>query len=61
MKTNLNTLTIKQAQEKMEAGEITSVELTQACLDRIKSIDDQVKACLTVVEKDHQVFLISVV
>ncbi len=48
----LNQLTIKEAQEKLEKGEITSVELTHACLDRIKEIDDRVKACLTVCEKE---------
>ncbi|NTU98966.1 Asp-tRNA(Asn)/Glu-tRNA(Gln) amidotransferase subunit GatA, partial [Candidatus Falkowbacteria bacterium] len=44
----LNELTIKEAQDKMEAGEITSVELTEACLKRIDEVDERVKACLTV-------------
>jgi len=47
----LNHLTIKEAQEKLRSGEITSVELTRACLDRIKSVDDKIKACLTVCEE----------
>ncbi|MCK5319783.1 Asp-tRNA(Asn)/Glu-tRNA(Gln) amidotransferase subunit GatA [Candidatus Parcubacteria bacterium] len=48
----LNKLTIKQAQEKLETGDISSVDLTRACLDRIKKVDDKVKACLTVCEKE---------
>ncbi len=48
----MNKLTIKQAQAKMEAGEISSVDLTKACLVRIKEIDGDVKACLTVCETD---------
>lgn len=48
----LNQLTIKQAIEKLDAGEITSVKLTQACLDRIKEIDGKVKALLTVCESE---------
>ena len=44
----LNQLTIKQASEKLDKGEITSVELTEACLKRIHEVDDKVKACLTV-------------
>ena len=48
----LNELKIKQAQEKLVNREISSVELTQACLDRIKAVDDKVKACLTVCEKE---------
>lgn len=48
----LNKLTIKQAQKKLENNEITSVELTKACLERIKEVDNKVKACLTVCEKE---------
>ena len=48
----LNKLTIKQAQKKLENGEITSVELTKACLERIKEVDEKIKACLAVCEKD---------
>jgi aspartyl-tRNA(Asn)/glutamyl-tRNA(Gln) amidotransferase subunit A len=44
----LNQLTIKQAQKKLQKGEISSVDLTRACLERIKEIDGQVRACLTV-------------
>jgi aspartyl-tRNA(Asn)/glutamyl-tRNA(Gln) amidotransferase subunit A len=48
----LNQLTIKQASEKLAKGEITSLELTNACLARVKEVDDKVKACLTVCEKE---------
>ncbi len=48
----LNELTIKQASEKLAKGEINSVELTKACLGRIKEVDGKVKACLTVCEKE---------
>ncbi|MCK5510844.1 Asp-tRNA(Asn)/Glu-tRNA(Gln) amidotransferase subunit GatA [Candidatus Parcubacteria bacterium] len=48
----LNNLTIKQAQAKLISGEISAVELTQACLDRIKAVDGQVKACLVVCKKE---------
>jgi aspartyl-tRNA(Asn)/glutamyl-tRNA(Gln) amidotransferase subunit A len=48
----LNQLTIKQAIEKLDAGEITAVALTRACLDRIKEVDDKIKACLTVCESE---------
>lgn len=48
----LNQLTIKQALNKLNKGEITSVELTKACLARIKEVDNKIKACLTVCEKE---------
>lgn len=47
-----NELTIKQAREKLDNGEITSVELTKACLARIKKINKKLNACLTVCEKE---------
>ncbi|MFH1427065.1 MAG: Asp-tRNA(Asn)/Glu-tRNA(Gln) amidotransferase subunit GatA [Patescibacteria group bacterium] len=47
----LNELTIKQASGKLAKGEITSVELTKACLKRIKEVDNKIKACLAVCEK----------
>jgi len=49
---NLNELTIKQASEMLDKGEVTSVELTKACLARIKEVDDKIKACLTVCEEE---------
>jgi len=48
----LNRLTIKQASDKLAKGEISSVELTKACLERIKQVDNKIKACLTVCEKE---------
>ncbi len=47
----LNQLTIKEAIEKLDSKEITSIELTRACLARIKEVDDKIKACLTVCEE----------
>lgn len=41
-------LTISQALEKMAAGELTSVELTQAYLDRIEAVDSHVSAFITI-------------
>lgn len=46
----LNTLTIAEARKKLDAGEITSVDLTQACLDAIKKTDHTTKAFLEVWE-----------
>jgi len=46
--TELIKLTISEALAKLEAGEITSVALTQAHLDQIERLDDQIKAFLTV-------------
>ena len=48
----LNTLTIKQAGQMLANKEITSVELTKACLKRIKEVDEKIKACLTVCERE---------
>ncbi|MFA6307162.1 MAG: Asp-tRNA(Asn)/Glu-tRNA(Gln) amidotransferase subunit GatA [Patescibacteria group bacterium] len=48
----LNTLTIKQAGEMLAKKEITSVDLTKACLKQIKETDGKIKACLTVCEKE---------
>jgi len=46
----LNELTIKQASTKLRKKEITSVELTRACLYRIEKNNKQINACLTVCE-----------
>jgi len=48
----LNELTVKEALAKMEAGEITSVQLVEACLARINEVDGRIKACLTVAQKE---------
>ncbi|PLX27387.1 Asp-tRNA(Asn)/Glu-tRNA(Gln) amidotransferase GatCAB subunit A [Candidatus Parcubacteria bacterium] len=47
----LNELNIREAQAKLVAGEITSVDLTKACLERIKEVDEKVHACLNVYEE----------
>lgn len=44
----LTDLTLSQAQDQLRSGAITSVELTQAYLDRIQAVDPQVRAYLTV-------------
>ena len=41
-------LTIHEAQELLRRGEISAVELTQAVIERIVEVDNQVKAYLTV-------------
>jgi len=48
---DLNELTIVQARTKLDSKEITATELTQACLDRINKVNDQLKACLTICDK----------
>jgi len=48
----LNKLTIKEAGELLRDKKITSVELTTACLNRIKSLDDKIQACLCVCETE---------
>ncbi len=48
----LNQLTIKEAIEKLDAGEITSVDLTRACLDRIKELNAKLNTLLTVCEEE---------
>ena len=59
----LHELTITQARQLLRSGDISSVELTQACLDRIRAVDHRVRAYLTVTdelsliqarEADHQ-------
>ncbi len=49
---NLFDLTIDEAQLKLAAGEITSVDLTKSVLERIESVDDKVKAFLKVLKDD---------
>jgi len=41
-------LTIGQALQKMEQGELSAVELTKSCLDRIDAIDKELAAFVTV-------------
>ena len=44
----LNELTILQASKGLQKKDFSSVELTRACLDRIKNTDDEVKSFITV-------------
>jgi aspartyl-tRNA(Asn)/glutamyl-tRNA(Gln) amidotransferase subunit A len=48
---NLNELTIKEAQEGLWSKKFTAVELTQACLDRIKERNADINAFITVCEE----------
>jgi len=47
---NLNDLNIKQARAKLDSGDISSRELTEACLTQIKKLDSEINACLLVDE-----------
>jgi aspartyl-tRNA(Asn)/glutamyl-tRNA(Gln) amidotransferase subunit A len=47
----LHELTIHQAHQLLHSGQVSSVELTQACLDRIQAVDSQVRAYLTVTDE----------
>jgi len=42
----INQLTIKQAKEKLSNKEISSLELVEACINRIENTDDKLKAFL---------------
>jgi aspartyl-tRNA(Asn)/glutamyl-tRNA(Gln) amidotransferase subunit A len=46
----LTDLTLLEAASALRAGDVSSTELTQACLDRTRSLDGQVHAFLTVTE-----------
>ncbi|MBL7159107.1 Asp-tRNA(Asn)/Glu-tRNA(Gln) amidotransferase subunit GatA [Candidatus Microgenomates bacterium] len=48
----LNQLTIKQAQEGLSKKKFSSLELTKACLERIKKIDKKINAFITVCEEE---------
>lgn len=43
--------TIAQARQELDRGNVTSIELTKACLSRIKALDPELHACLLVDEK----------
>ncbi|MBU1110614.1 Asp-tRNA(Asn)/Glu-tRNA(Gln) amidotransferase subunit GatA [Patescibacteria group bacterium] len=47
-----NQLTITQALDKLRKNEFSSVELTQACLDRIEQTDTKLKAFITVTKDE---------
>jgi aspartyl-tRNA(Asn)/glutamyl-tRNA(Gln) amidotransferase subunit A len=49
---NLNELTIEQSHEGLKKKEFTSVELTQACLQRIKERNPEINAFITVCEDE---------
>ena len=46
----LTDLTLLEAASALRAGDVSSTELTRACLDRIQSLDNQVRAFLTVTD-----------
>ncbi len=45
-------LTVHELADKIESGELTSVQITKAYIDRIKQIDSKVKAYITVLEEE---------
>jgi aspartyl-tRNA(Asn)/glutamyl-tRNA(Gln) amidotransferase subunit A len=47
----LNKLTIKEAHQGLREKKFSSVELTKACLEQIKSKDEKIKSFLTVTEE----------
>jgi aspartyl-tRNA(Asn)/glutamyl-tRNA(Gln) amidotransferase subunit A len=48
---NLNELTLAQARKGLDAKEFTAVELTQACLRRIKERNPEINAFITICEE----------
>ncbi len=48
----LNQLTIVEALKGLKEKKFSAVELTQACLNRIKEVDDRIKAFITVCSKE---------
>lgn len=48
----LNQLTIKEAREGLKTKKFSSVELTRACLKRIKQVEPRINAFVTVTEKE---------
>ncbi|PIR75623.1 MAG: Asp-tRNA(Asn)/Glu-tRNA(Gln) amidotransferase GatCAB subunit A [Candidatus Magasanikbacteria bacterium CG_4_9_14_0_2_um_filter_42_11] len=48
---NLNELTIQEARDGLDKKEFTSVELTQACLDRIHDRNEEINAFITVTDE----------
>jgi aspartyl-tRNA(Asn)/glutamyl-tRNA(Gln) amidotransferase subunit A len=48
----LHKLTIAEARARLEAGELTARELTEALLDRIVAVDNQVKAYLAINDEE---------
>ncbi|MEX0786965.1 MAG: Asp-tRNA(Asn)/Glu-tRNA(Gln) amidotransferase subunit GatA, partial [Dehalococcoidia bacterium] len=52
MSESLHTLSAHEAQDLLSKREVTSRELTQAVLDRIRAVDERVRAYVTVSEED---------
>ncbi|HEY6394866.1 MAG TPA: amidase, partial [Candidatus Binataceae bacterium] len=52
MPSELNKLTITEARERLSKREISAVELTRACLERIAHVEPRLHAFITVCEKD---------
>lgn len=48
----LHELTISQARKKLDAKEVSSVELTKGCLERQEKVDTKLNAFLTVTKED---------
>ena len=48
---SFESFTIQQLRKKLVDGEVTSVELTRACLDRIKETDERINAFITVCDE----------
>ena len=48
---DLHELTIHGVRDLLQQGEVSSVELTRSCLDRIRAVDERVKAFVTVTEE----------
>lgn len=48
----LNQLTVKEAREGLKKKKFSSVELTKACLERIKEVDSKINAFITVCEEE---------
>ena len=48
----LASLTIHELREKLLSGQCTSVEATQACLERIEKVEDSVHAFVTITEEE---------
>lgn len=49
---NLNQLTITEANDGLKQKKFSSVELTQACLDRIKQVEPKINAFVTVTDQE---------
>jgi aspartyl-tRNA(Asn)/glutamyl-tRNA(Gln) amidotransferase subunit A len=48
---DLAALTLKQASERIGSRKVTPVELTEACLDRIKTYNPKINAWITVMRE----------